>query len=52
LGDHPEFWVYKGLGPKDDSDEEWAREWTCLVIEGVQVDEGAHGPHGGEFVPT
>jgi hypothetical protein len=41
---HLEFWVWKGLGPKDDFDEEWATNAPNpnTTSKGVQVDEGVH----------
>jgi hypothetical protein len=42
FGLHLEFQVWKGLGPKDDYDEEWATSaWKTRTIgKRVQVDEG------------
>jgi hypothetical protein len=44
FGWHLKFWIWKGLGPKDDFDEEWVTNASNpnTIAKGVQVDEGVH----------
>jgi hypothetical protein len=35
--------VWKGHGPKDEFDDQWAtRAWTSAITKEMQVDEGVH----------